>query len=191
MWFRGQASTAYHQYQGASGSKAASKAVAPTSVAAAAAADEDLLDISDTELIRASQVVESQLKFTNNVHHTTNNAMNIFSQFSQASCTNSQYHGGVDFNTNQHHNQQTAASSNYHQPGGRGMMGPPSNYPPSSYSATAAAASATFISCTNPNYADMSDEEVRGEMARLKSENMQKDGEVIWICTNHYQKKNN
>lgn len=45
--------------------------------------DEDLLDISDTELIRASQVVESQLKFTNNVHHTTSNALNIFSQFNQ------------------------------------------------------------------------------------------------------------
>lgn len=43
--------------------------------------DEDFLDISDTELIRASQVVESQLKFTNNVHHTTSNALNIFSQF--------------------------------------------------------------------------------------------------------------
>ncbi len=43
--------------------------------------DEDFLDISDTELIRASQVVESQLKFTNNVHHKTSNALNIFSQF--------------------------------------------------------------------------------------------------------------
>lgn len=44
--------------------------------------DDDFLDISDNELIRASQVVESQLKFTNNVHHTTSNAINIFSQFS-------------------------------------------------------------------------------------------------------------
>ena len=49
--------------------------------AAATDNDEDFLDISDTELIRASQVVESQLKFTNNVHHTTSNALNIFSQF--------------------------------------------------------------------------------------------------------------
>ena len=48
--------------------------------------DDDLLDISDTELIRASQVVESQLRFTNNVHHTTNNAMNIFSQFNNNDC---------------------------------------------------------------------------------------------------------
>jgi hypothetical protein len=43
--------------------------------------DDEFLDISDNDLIRASQVVESQLKFTNNVHHTTSNAMNIFSQF--------------------------------------------------------------------------------------------------------------
>ena len=43
--------------------------------------DDDFLDISDNELIRASQVVESQLKFTNNVHHTTKDALNIFSQF--------------------------------------------------------------------------------------------------------------
>lgn len=48
--------------------------------------DDDLLDISDTELIRASQVVESQLRFTNNVHHATNNAMNIFSQFNNNDC---------------------------------------------------------------------------------------------------------
>lgn len=43
--------------------------------------DDDLLDISDNELIRASQQVESSLRFTNNVHHTTSNALNIFSQF--------------------------------------------------------------------------------------------------------------
>ncbi|CAF0724162.1 unnamed protein product [Brachionus calyciflorus] len=42
--------------------------------------DDDLLDISDTELIRASQAVESQLKFTNNIHQTTSNAITIFSQ---------------------------------------------------------------------------------------------------------------
>lgn len=146
--------------------------VAPANVAN----DEDLLDISDTELIRASQVVESQLKFTNNVHHTTNNAMNIFSQFSQA--TNSQYHRDGDFNSHNHHNQ-GMSSSNYHHAGAasnRGVMGPPSsNYPSSSYSVNN-----TLISCTNPNYADMSDEEVRGEVMRLKSENMQKDGEVLF-----------
>lgn len=45
--------------------------------------DDDFLDISDTELIRASQAVESQLKFTNNVHHATSNAITIFSQFTQ------------------------------------------------------------------------------------------------------------
>ncbi len=44
--------------------------------------DDDFLDISDTELIRASQAIESQLKFTNNIHHTTSNALTIFSQFS-------------------------------------------------------------------------------------------------------------
>lgn len=46
--------------------------------------DDDFLDISDTELIRASQAVESQLKFTNNVHHATSNAITIFSQFTQS-----------------------------------------------------------------------------------------------------------
>ena len=59
--------------------------------------DEDFLDISDNELIRASQVVESQLKFTNNVHHTTSNAINIFSQF----------------------------NSNYNEPAQSQSMGPP------------------------------------------------------------------
>ena len=50
--------------------------------AAAASAEEDeMLDISDTELIRASQAIESQIKFTNNVHHATSNAITIFSQF--------------------------------------------------------------------------------------------------------------
>ena len=44
--------------------------------------DDDFLNISDTELIRASQAVESQLKFTNNIHHATSNALTIFSQFS-------------------------------------------------------------------------------------------------------------
>ncbi|RNA43988.1 ATR-interacting -like isoform X2 [Brachionus plicatilis] len=48
--------------------------------------DDDFLDISDTELIRASQAVESQLKFTNNVHHATSNAITIFSQFTQNAC---------------------------------------------------------------------------------------------------------
>ena len=46
--------------------------------------DEDFDDISDNDLIKASQEVESQLKFTNNVHHTTSNAINIFSQFSSS-----------------------------------------------------------------------------------------------------------
>lgn len=157
-----------------------SSKTAPT--VAAATTDEDLLDISDTELIRASQVVESQLKFTNNVHHTTNNAMNIFSQFSQASSTNTQYHRDADFamtynqpavSMQSHHNYQTGNRGGGGGAGGNNMgPPPPSNFPPSSYSAGA------HISSTNPSYADFSDDEVRGEVMRLKNENMQKDGEV-------------
>ncbi len=56
--------------------------------------DEDF-DISDSELIRASQVVESQLKFTNNVHHTTSNALNIFSQFNSTSSSQSQFNSNM------------------------------------------------------------------------------------------------
>lgn len=53
--------------------------------------DEDFLDISDTELIRASQAVESQMKFTNNVHPKTSNALNIFSQFTSDAAPQSQF----------------------------------------------------------------------------------------------------
>lgn len=53
--------------------------------------DEDFLDISDTELIRASQAVESQMKFTNNVHPKTSNALNIFSQFTGDAAPQSQF----------------------------------------------------------------------------------------------------
>lgn len=128
--------------------------------------DEDLLDISDTELIRASQVVESQLKFINNAHTTTNNAMNIFSQFSQTTTTQQQqqlhYH---------HHNQ-------HHEGGGNQYAGnsrQQSNQPmPSTYSANHGA-----IMSTNPNYyADLTDEDIRSEILKLRNENLQKEGEV-------------
>lgn len=102
--------------------------------------DDDLLDISDTELIRASQVVESQLKFTNNVHHTTSNALNIFSQFNSNN----------NFNNN---------NNDY------GLMGPP--------------ASTTIYSNSNLNNDHFSQlDDVKAELKQLKSENMQKDGEV-------------
>lgn len=119
-------------------------------------------------------MVESQLKFTNNVHHTTNNAMNIFSQFSQASSSNTQYHRDADFAMT--YNQPAAPIQSHHNyqtgPNRGGVMGPPSNFPSSSYSSGAP------ISATNPSYADFSDDEVRSEVMRLKNENMQKDGEV-------------
>ena len=50
--------------------------------------DDDDIDISDTELIMASQEVESQLKFTNNVHHATSNTINIFSQMASTNSNN-------------------------------------------------------------------------------------------------------
>ncbi len=64
----------------------------PTNVPPVHDNDEDFLDISDTELIRASQIYESQPKFTNNVHHTTSNALNIFSQFTNDAPQQSQQH---------------------------------------------------------------------------------------------------
>lgn len=57
----------------------------PPQPVAVVAVDDDDIDISDTELIMASQEVESQLKFTNNVHHATSNTVNIFSQMASSS----------------------------------------------------------------------------------------------------------
>jgi hypothetical protein len=106
--------------------------------------DDDLLDISDNELIRASQVVESQLKFTNNVHQTTSNAMNIFSQMSNSQQQHQLYNNKND------------------------LMGPPTQLPPG----TMYSNSQMF----NNNQHDMDDFKL--EINRLKTENMQKDGEV-------------
>ena len=124
------------------------KSTSVPSAAAAAAAnddDDDAFDISDSELIRASQVVESQLKFTNNVHHTTSNAMNIFSQFNSTvvlPATQQQ----------QQHNMHAAPTSLYVSSGGGGGGGGLDPY--------------ALV------------EDLRGELKQVKTECMQKAGEV-------------
>jgi hypothetical protein len=118
--------------------------------------DEDLDDISDNELIRASQVVESQLMFTNNVHHTTSNAMNIFSQ--------------VNTNISMYNNEPSCS------------MGPPL-HPISANNCT------TIYSNSNLNDPFVQVDDLKNELKHVKSENMQKDGEVILdnVFANHYR----
>jgi hypothetical protein len=102
--------------------------------------DDDLLDISDNELIRASQAVESSLIFTNNVHHATSNAITIFSQL----------------------------PTNRNDDGGANCMGPPSQLPPSNM----------MYSNSNMYDANEQPDDFKFEINKLKTENMQKDGEV-------------
>lgn len=103
--------------------------------------------------------------------------MNIFSQFSQAN-TNTQYGndfgggcGGVSGGGGHQYHGTNSGANHYQSGANRGFMGPPSSY-------SAGGGGGSLISSTNPNYYDMSDDEIRGEIMRLKSENMQKDGEV-------------
>jgi len=145
----------------------------PTSTAAAASAattaattsikttnindyDEDLLDISDNELIRASQVVESQLKFTNNVHHTTSNALTIFSQFNN--------------NSNNYNNNDTSI-----------MMAPPST---TFIMGGGGMANSTTIysNSQQQQYTNIDPytqlEDLRAELKQTKTDFISKDGEV-------------
>ena len=105
--------------------------------------DDQMFDISDTELIRASQAVESSLIFTNNVHHTTSNALNIFSQFTS-------------------NNKPDAATT-----AGTGLMGPPTQLPPS-----------TLYSNSSVFDPHAQCDDLKLEINKIKTENMQKDGEV-------------
>jgi hypothetical protein len=116
--------------------------------------DEDMFDISDSELIKASQQVESQIKFTNNVHHTTSNAVNIFSQFNNA---NDGYGYGYGAGCG----------------GGGGLMGPPLST--TIYSNSQYNNNANTNKTTDP-YVQL--DEMKSELKQMKSENMQKDGEV-------------
>ncbi len=144
----------------------------PDKKTATATTDEDLFDISDSDLIRASQAIEAELRIVNNTHAATNNAMNIFSQFSQAPPTASsvptmttsasQIPSTYQQNTQQQHHHHH--HNHHHQQQLSAKLG--GSMPPSTYSATAA------------NLIDMSDEEVRNEALRLRGELMQKDGEV-------------
>lgn len=104
--------------------------------------EDDDLDISDSELIRASQAVESQLKFTNNVHHTTSNAMNIFSQFNS---------------TTQPPPILNSTSNN--------LMPPPST-------------TTLYSGGHNDIIFSQNSDDLQSQVKQLKTENMQKDGEV-------------
>jgi hypothetical protein len=114
--------------------------------------DDDLLDISDTELIRASQVVESQLKFTNNVHHTTSNAMTIFSQFNNNNNHHNNYNNNNNLNQNEHLMPMLAPTTTSY------------GFP-------------TPHECAEASLSHQIDE-LKNELFKMKGENMQKDGEV-------------
>ena len=127
--------------------------------------DDDLIDISDTELIMASQEVESQLKFTNNVHHATSNALNIFSQIAST-------------NTNINNSNLMPAPT-------MTSMGLPVNFASnnqnnnSSHAYNSAFPGSTLASNSNQVIDQLYLlDDLKSELKQVKTENMQKDGEV-------------
>jgi len=127
--------------------------------------DEDLLDISDSELIRASQVVESQLKFTNNVHQTTSNALNIFSQFNSTNNQNCLMPAPSIYPSSTNMNNGGAGTAHHQQP---------SQYNYQHHNQPVMASQ--FQHLDGDPVAQL--EQLNNELKQIKTENMQKDGEV-------------